>query len=477
MGTGFDEKTALLVVNRKLKFEQISYRELRFKVNAAASRLGQAGVGVGHCVYLRIGNSMDFPIYFLALATLGAIPVVTSAKATVFELKKMAEKIVPDFVVVANGIDAQGLQGKHLNLSDLAANTKVAWNDVQLGDPNRLGFVMFTSGTGAEPKPVLHAHRAIWARRMMWADWYDLRPSDRVFHAGAFNWSYTLGAGLLDPWACGATTTIAEDIEMSEMPDVLKKSQATIFAAAPGVFRKLTQVPNFPDIPDLRHCLSAGDVLPEPIRACWVRKTGTNIYSAFGMTECSTFLSEQPNQSNGMKVQNGRRIAIVNNGNPCPVGEVGSIAIHKSDPGLMLGYASLENPQLPIKNGWFETSDLGKMSADGTIVFEGRSTDVMNSGGYRVSPNEVEQSLLHNKTVSAAIAVTEIEVKPSVKVIMAFVESNDDADIANLRLAAEAHLADYKRPRDYISVSALPRNANGKILRNKLQKIWESQNG
>jgi acyl-coenzyme A synthetase/AMP-(fatty) acid ligase len=55
---------------------------------------------------------------------------------------------------------------------------------------------------------VAHAHRAVWARRMMMHGWYGLTPEDRLLHAGAFNWTFTLGTGLLDPWAMGATALI-----------------------------------------------------------------------------------------------------------------------------------------------------------------------------------------------------------------------------------------------------------------------------
>ena len=82
--------------------------------------------------------------------------------------------------------------------------------DFDMGDPDRLAYIIYTSGTSGVPRGVCHAHRAIWARQMMMQGWYGLRPEDRLLHAGAFNWTYTLGTGLMDPWTMGATALIPE---------------------------------------------------------------------------------------------------------------------------------------------------------------------------------------------------------------------------------------------------------------------------
>ena len=132
-----------------------------------------------------------------------------------------------------------------------------------MADPNRLGYMVFTSGTSGTPRAVMHAHRAVWARRMMWSDWYGLTPDDRMLHAGAFNWTYTLGTGLMDPWAIGATALIpAEGIAPIQLPLLLKRFDATIFAAAPGVYRQFLKSPVL-SMSRLRHGLSAGEKLPD----------------------------------------------------------------------------------------------------------------------------------------------------------------------------------------------------------------------
>ena len=80
-----------------------------------------------------------------------------------------------------------------------------------MGDPDRLAYAVFTSGTSGRAQAVGHAHRAIWARGMMHQGWEGITAEDRVLHAGAFNWTYTLGTGLMDPWTVGATALIPGD--------------------------------------------------------------------------------------------------------------------------------------------------------------------------------------------------------------------------------------------------------------------------
>ena len=153
-------------------------------------------------------------------------------------------------------------------VSSVIAPDPAAWAELppaplHMADPNREGYVVFTSGSSGQPEAVSHAHRAILARAAMHQGWEGLTPDDRLLHAGALNWTYTLGTGLLDPWTCGATALIpAAGTPPSALPALMARSKATILAAAPGVFRQMLRAP-FPGLPHLRHALSAGEGLPD----------------------------------------------------------------------------------------------------------------------------------------------------------------------------------------------------------------------
>ena len=283
------DKIALAVLS-PTRSDRWSYARLEDRVLRTASGLLAQGLWPGDRLLLRLGNRPDFPVAFLAAIAVGLVPVPTSAQLTAPEISRLAPEIAPKLILAHKGISLPDPLPCPVvtDLEALAGHDRAAY---QMGDPNRLAYLVYTSGTSGRPRAVAHAHRAIWARRMMHQGWYGLRESDRLLHAGAFNWTFTLGTGLLDPWSVGATALIpSEGTDPAALPLLLKRHDATIFAAAPGVYRPLLRSP-IPPMPKLRHGLSAGEKLPEPIREAWTSATGTTIHEALGMSECSTFIS------------------------------------------------------------------------------------------------------------------------------------------------------------------------------------------
>ena len=464
-------KIALTVYSSAIA-RRYSYAQLARAVFGAATGLRQAGIAAGDRVMLRIGNTVDFPVCFLALAALDAVAMPCSIALTDREVQSLRDKTQPKAMIYDPKHGLAGFDGLTLQTQQVQSFQNLPPAQPILGDPNRPGYIIFTSGTSGQPRAVLHAHRAVWARRMMWAGWYDLRPQDVMMHAGALNWTYTLGTGLMDPWAIGASAVIPNTQEPAELWSIMRAEEASIFAAAPGIYRRLLQQP-FKCPPALRHGLSAGDVLPHSVRDSWQERTQTPICEAFGMTECSTFLSATPSAPEQLAVQPGRKIAIFDGEDLAEVGQIGTIAVDGGDPGLMLGYLEDETIQLPLKNGWYHTSDQGQIYADGRIGFAGRSGDMLNAGGYRVAPREIEQVLEACSGVQE-VGVTEVEVRPDVFVIAAFVVVEDPCDLAQIDALAARDLARYKQPRIVQKVPALPRNANGKLIRAALPQLWNS---
>ncbi|WP_424970096.1 class I adenylate-forming enzyme family protein [Dinoroseobacter sp. S76] len=460
------------------RVDRWSYHRLRRAVFQTAAALLEEGCQPRDKILMRVGNSVDFPILFLACLAADLVPVPTSAALTQEEIDWIAGDLQPALSVWdGETVAPTGLRS--LRIHDIKSAEQIAGFEPVPGDPNRLAFVVYTSGSSGRPRAVAHAHRAIWARRMMWDGWYGMGPEDRMLHAGAFNWTYTLGVGLMDPWAIGATAIIpAAGTQSVDLPELLHQSEASIFAAAPGVYRQILKSDALTPLPSLRHGLAAGEALPGSLRETWRDRMGTEIYEALGMSECSTFVSGCPTRpappGTAGYAQPGRRIAALGaEGAPVPPLKPGRLAIHRSDPGLMLGYLEDGRPTLPLQGDWFDTGDMVEIGADGAVRYLGRDDDMMNAGGFRVSPLEVERAFQSLPEITETAAV-EVEIKPDVTVIALFYASNTALPEDRLRAEALQHLARYKQPRLYIHRETLPKGGNGKLNRRALRAGFEA---
>ncbi|MFD0987929.1 class I adenylate-forming enzyme family protein [Methyloligella solikamskensis] len=471
------DKTALAVISPSAA-DRWSYQRLEAAVLGTARGFVAEGLQPGDRLLMRLGNSVEFPLTFLAALAADIIPVPTSAQLTASEVAKIITEVAPKLIVAEDGVAVP----ENAPCPVLPAEALTEMNGLEpaeyaMGDPERPGYIIYTSGTSGQPRAVTHAHRAIWARRMMWEGWYGLEESDRLLHAGAFNWTYTLGTGLLDPWTRGATALILDSgVTPDQLGALMKDHEATLFAAAPGVYRKLLRTP-LPALPALRHGLSAGEKMPDGIRSHWEEATGTPIHEAFGMSECSTFVSSSPAHPAPTGTlgypQKGRRVAVLGEDGPVNFGEPGVLAVSRRDPGLMLGYwGEAEETAERFSGEWFLTGDHVSLAKDGAVTYLGRTDDMINAGGIRVSPIEIE-SVLNAHPDIAESAAAEVEVKADTTVIAAFYVSSGEIDQDALQAYASEKLAAYKVPRIYVRLDALPKSANGKLARKLLREDYE----
>ena len=190
-------KTALTLIHQDGE-ECWSYAQLEAAVLGAASGFLSEGLKPGDRLLMRLGNSVEFPITYLAAIAADLVPVPISAFLTEPEVARIIGDVAPRLIVAEEGLalptepacpvlPAKALHGMYgLTPAPYA-----------MGKPDRPAYIIYTSGTSGRPRAVVHAHRAVWARRMMWEGWYGLLEQDRVLHAGALNWTYTLGTGLL----------------------------------------------------------------------------------------------------------------------------------------------------------------------------------------------------------------------------------------------------------------------------------------
>lgn len=481
-------KTALIVVSHAdaplEHAEHWTYGELDLAVRSVAAGLLAEGFRPGERLMIRMPNTSDYALMFFGALAAGIVPLPSSSQLTAAEADFLLSDSAAAAIAVAPGMEVSGAPGVKILAPDSIARLKLheplkSYADTGANDP---AFLVYTSGTSGRPKGVLHAQRSAWGRRPMYGGWYGIEQTDTILHAGAFNWTYTLGVGLTDPWANGATTVLYNgDKDVQVWPKLMAKTGATMFAAVPTLYRQILKYCDLAqfDLAKLRHGLTAGEALSPALLDQWRAATGKELYEALGMSECSTYVSTAP----GMDIragspgrpQPGRCVAALpldGGTEPLPPGETGLLAVHRSDPGLMLGYWRRPEEEAEVYRGeWFIGGDLARFDEDGYMWYEGRADDVMNAMGYRVSPQEVEAALSGHPDIQEA-AVTEMQVREGVSIVAAFVVPKEasEPDAASILAWAHERLAAYKCPKEIVFVDSLPRTANGKVMRRALQK-------
>ncbi len=450
--------------------EDWTFGELRNRVLRAAGAFLEAGVRPGDRVVLMLGDTPAFPVAYFGAIAAGAVAPPLSSQHSDGEVARILETAEPRAVV--------GGPGSTMDVSALETAEPGCFVPRGANDP---ALLVFTSGSSGRPKGVLHAQRAFWARQSMHAGWHGIGPGDRVMHAGAFNWTYTLGVGLADTWSVGGTAILNAGARTPEAwPAIARDYAPTVFAAAPAVYRRILKYGEGLEaaFATLRHAVTAGEALSPVIAEDWRRATGKPILEALGMSEISTYVSTPPGTDAEPGIvgwpQPGRQVAVLgDDGQPVPFGEPGVLAVHESDPGLMLGYWRDEAATRAAFSGaWFLTGDMVRMRADGAISYAGRRDDQMNAQGYRVDPGEVEAALSRCAGV-AECGVTEFPVEDGLSVIAAWLVPEDGAVLTEVGLLSEItrDLARYKLPRAFFLTDALPHTANGKLIRRQLAAL------
>ena len=487
-------KPALVVIDdpdpQTPPLETWTFAQMEDAVLRVAAALEDLGLKPGDRILIRLDNTSTYPILYFGAIAAGLIAVATSSQLTAAEADFLMQDSAPRAVALAPHLPRGDIPDGVVMLEEATVRDMIhyarrgSYADTRAEDP---AYLLYTSGTTARPKGVVHAHRVALGRSRTYQGWYGIRPDDVMLHAGAFNWTYTLGTGLIDPWANGVTSTIFVGEKTPEVwPAVIRKAGATIFAAVPGLFRQILKYapPGPLDVSPLRHGLIAGEAPAPSLFADWHARTGTELYEALGMSEISTYVSTCPGMArkdgSPGRAQPGRRVAVlpVESGtDPLPSGEEGLLAVHRSDPGLMLGYWNRSDEEAEVYRGeWFLGGDLAIIDADGYIFHQGRANDVMKALGYRVSPLEVETAIAQHPDV-AEVACAEISPREGVTVIGAFLvaKPGHTVDAGSVLAFAKERLAQYKCPREIMVVDALPRTPNGKVKRSELGRMFSAR--
>jgi acyl-coenzyme A synthetase/AMP-(fatty) acid ligase len=346
-------------------------------------------------------------------------------------------------------------------------------------------IIYYTSGSTGKPKGVTHASRALFAWRISAWYWPALTASDVMWCTTDTGWSKAGTSILFGPWSCGSTVLFYNGrFDARKRFELIEKYHVSVFCAAATEFRQLVlQDIGGCDISLLRLAISAGETVNPEIIERWRALTGLKLLDGYGQTETlMTVLNYPPMPvkpgSMGRPLPGIATAVFDSHNRPVPTGEGGRLMIRLPNPQMMLGYwgdDELTRAAMVEAGGatWFDSGDLVRLDSDGYIFYMGRADDLINSGGYRIGPAEVENAVSEHPAVQECAVVASPDAERG-EVVKAFVVLRPDI-VGSDTLAKEIQdhvkhvTAPYKYPRRVEFINSLPKTPTGKIRRRVLR--------
>jgi acetyl-CoA synthetase len=348
-------------------------------------------------------------------------------------------------------------------------------------------MIYFTSGTTALPKMVPRDYGYALAHAATALFWMDLRQDDIHWTLTDTGWAKAAWGILFPPMLMGATIVLfdAAGFDVSQHLGLIARHKVTTFCAPPTAYRMFAQedLSAF-ELSSLRRSIGAGEPLnPEVIRT-WQAHTGTVIADGYGQTETINIVGNFPGMeprlgSMGKPVPGFDVDVISDEGRRLGTGEVGHIAVNVAGDtwpaGLFHGYlrdGALDTRS--FKGDWYLTGDMAHRDADGYFWFAARADDLISSAGYRISPFEVESTLLEHPAVMESAVVGEPD-ETRGQLVKAFIVlakgyEPSDALARDIQEFCKRTTAPYKYPRLIEFTRELPKTISGKIRRVELRE-------
>lgn len=482
----------------------LTYAELDTLVGRVAAGLRGLGVAPGTPVLMRSPNTPEAVVTTLALFRLGAVAVMSNSQLRQEEVAYLLDNSEARIACAprehAGPIEALAAAGAldHVILLDAGleeagepAAATVAYAalaafpalapvaDTAAEDP---AFMVYSSGTTGRPKGIRHAQRWVIALGDMVVLHNEYEPGCITMTPGEFSFMGTFGNNLIGPLRAGATVVLHWGRATPRgVLEAVARFGVTQFLSVPTLYRRILAEPGVEeglDLSAVRSFMSAGESLGSTVPERWSARFAFPILEIYGVSEVMTCIANtlyNPIKYGSMgKGLPGLRLAILDDRlQPVAPGESGRLMIHRSDPGMYLGYYKApEKWQAAHKGEWYDTGDVMRQDEDGYFYYLGRNDDLFKSRGYFISPQEIENILLRHPAVAEA-AVIGIPDEAYGNRIAAFVKLGGDsghvAPEAILSATAEL-LAPYKMPKSLEILPEIPKNPVGKIQRSALVK-------
>jgi long-chain acyl-CoA synthetase len=336
---------------------------------------------------------------------------------------------------------------------------------------------MFSSGSTGRPKRVARTHGQLRGESDYY-DWMGIGPDDSIFCTIPLFHTYGMGCCMIAATRTGATLVLLEDpnpflLRRQRALELLEGERVTIFPGVPFNFRLLAEAPASADLSSLRLAFSAGTALPRPFFDAFLDRFGVPVRQLYGCTEAGTLTANMDDdpvasfESVGKPVDGVEVLVEDDEGEQVAPGTVGEIAVRS--PGLTSGYADMEElNREAFRDGFFLSGDLGMLDEDGRLTITGRKKLLIEVGGYKVDPIEVEDVVVAHPNVAEAVVVgveTKVQGEELVKAVVVPKAEMDERDLIGF---CQQRLANFKVPQVVEFREEIPKSPLGKILRKYL---------
>ena len=490
---------------------RISYGELKDKVERCAEFLRRIGIKRGDVVAIQLPNRIEFPIVFFALELIGAIANKVNPDFRARELEYILKfsgscaYVCPrefknfDYVAMAKSLQQAAPGLEHVIV---AGGTAEGAHDLDQGlrdcppmsgehrvkmDPDEIFRMAFTSGTTGDPKCVMHSfNSSLYAGYLLNS---DMKVTDNdvmlIYLPIGLNWGYFC---VLQTIMAGARAVLFERFTARGALELIQKERVSYIATAPASIVAILNDPDLAkyDTSSLRVVITGGaSAAIETIRDFQARMNG-HLIELYGMLETGfhtyTRFTDDPEKVNGTigRIVGAMELRIIDDaGNDVPHGGIGEIAAR--GPSVHLGYHNnpSANASAFIKGGWFRTGDLGRyVDAQNNVEITGRSKEIINRGGKKFFPREVEEILYtHPKILHAAIVGIPDRRLGERNCLCVVPKPHQALALDEVVNFLKGQVADYKLPEMIEQFEDLPMTGTGKIRRHILRDLVTARMG
>lgn len=353
--------------------------------------------------------------------------------------------------------------------------------------PEDIALLLHTSGTTAKPKRVALTHGNVCLSAWNTATTLSLGPQDRCLNVMPLFHIHGLIGALLSSLAAGGSVVLPGRFDSPRFRGHLEALDPTWFTGTPTILHEIADRATWQNDTGFgqhfRFVRSASAPMPIHLLKQIEEQFKVPVIEAYGMTEGSHQISSNPlppaiRKAGSVGIATGTEVKILDPlGKPLPAGQSGEIVIRGKTVICAYDGDSVENATA-FRDGWLRTGDLGHLDEDGYLFIDGRLKDIINRGGEKVSPHEVEDVLNGHPSVveSGVFGVPHLRLGEDVAACVHLAPGNVTS-ARELQEFAAVRLADFKVPRQIAFTGPLPRSATGKLHRNALKDISAAETG